>query len=192
VGSFLFWSLPAMVGNTFMPVRTVFAWAFDRVLPQKLADVNERTHSPVPAILLVMGLVTLMLIWSVAATTFQTWLALGVLAGVVCVWIVSVAAFVFPNRRPDLYQASPANVKWMGIPALKIVAPLSFLVMCFLTWETWHYLPLAVFVPEHRWYIPAFILGIVVFGLVVYYVAKFVRRAQGVDLTLVYKELPPE
>jgi basic amino acid/polyamine antiporter, APA family len=192
VGSFLFWSLPAMVGNTFMPVRTVFAWAFDRVLPAKLADVNERTHSPVPAILLVMALVTLMLIWSVVATTFQTWLALGVLAGVVCVWIVSVAAFVFPNRRPDLYQASPANVKWLGIPALKIVAPLSFLVMCFLTWETWHYLPLAVFVPEHRWYIPAFILGIVAFGLVVYYVAKFVRRAQGVDLTLVYKELPPE
>jgi amino acid transporter len=192
VGSFLFWSLPAMVGNTFMPVRTVFAWAFDRVLPAKLADVNERTHSPIPAILLVMGLVTLMLIWSVAATTFQTWLALGVLAGVVCVWIVSVAAFVFPNRRPDLYQASPANVKWLGIPVLKIVAPLSFLVMCFLTWETWHYLPLAVFVPEHRWYIPAFILGVAAFGLIVYYVAKYVRRSQGVDLTLVYKELPPE
>jgi amino acid transporter len=192
VGSFLFWSLPAMVGNTFMPVRTVFAWAFDRVLPARLADVNERTHSPVPAILLVMGLVTLMLIWSVVATTFQTWLALGVLAGVVCVWIVSVAAFVFPNRRPDLYQASPANVKWLGIPVLKIVAPLSFLVMCFLTWETWHYLPLAVFVPEHRWYVPAFILGVAAFGLIVYYVAKFVRRSQGVDLTLVYKELPPE
>ena len=52
VASFLFWSLPAMVGNTFMPVRTVFAWAFDRVLPERFANVNERTHSPVPAILL--------------------------------------------------------------------------------------------------------------------------------------------
>ena len=61
VGSFLFWSLPAMVGNTFMPMRTVFAWAFDRLLPEKLADVNERTHSPVPAILTVMVLVTVML-----------------------------------------------------------------------------------------------------------------------------------
>ena len=46
VGSFLFWSLPAMVGNTFMPVRTVFAWAFDRLLPAKLADVNERLATP--------------------------------------------------------------------------------------------------------------------------------------------------
>ena len=58
LGSFLFWSLPAMVGNTFMPIRSVFAWSFDRLLPEKFAEVNERTHSPVPAILLVMALVT--------------------------------------------------------------------------------------------------------------------------------------
>ena len=34
--------------------------------------------------------------------------------------------------------------------------------------------------------------GIVVVGLVVYYVARFLRRRQGVDIDLVYKELPPE
>ena len=193
VGSFLFWSLPAMVGNTFMPVRTVFAWAFDRVLPERLAGVNERTHSPVPAILTVMVLVTLMLIWSIAATTFQTWLALGVLAGVVCVTIVSVAAFVFPDRRPDLYRASPASVRLGGVPLLKVVAPLSLLVMAFLTWLTLAYPDLAIGGdPGHRWYIPAFLAGTVAFGLVVYYVAKAVRRSQGVDLDLVYKELPPE
>ena len=77
VGSFLFWSLPAMVGNTFMPIRTVFAWAFDRLLPEKFAEVNERTHSPVPAILLVMAIVTAMLAWSIVSTDFGTWLALG-------------------------------------------------------------------------------------------------------------------
>ena len=65
-----------------------------------------------------MGLVTAMLGWSVVSTDFATWLALGVLAGVVCVVIVGVAAFVFPSRRPDLYQASPANVSFGGIPVL--------------------------------------------------------------------------
>src|SRR6266849_9961633 len=29
--SFLFWNLPAMFPNTFMPVRTIFAWAFDLI-----------------------------------------------------------------------------------------------------------------------------------------------------------------
>jgi APA family basic amino acid/polyamine antiporter len=136
LGSFLFWSLPAMVGNTFMPIRSVFAWAFDRLLPEKLAEVNERTHSPVPAILLVMGLVTAMLAWSVLSTDFFTWLALGVEAGVVCIVIVGIAAIMFPSRRPDLYQASPANIRFAGIPVLYIVAPLSILVMLFLVYLT--------------------------------------------------------
>jgi basic amino acid/polyamine antiporter, APA family len=193
VGSFLFWSLPAMVGNTFMPIRSVFAWSFDRVLPERFSNVNERFHSPVSAILLVMGIVTLMLAWSVTATTFQTLLALGVLAGVVCVVIVGVAAFVFPFRRPDLYNSSPANVKLFGIPVLQIVAPLSIAVVLFLTWETWHYPALALSGNTgNRWQIIAFMGGIVVVGLLIYYVARAVRKSQGIDLDLVYNELPPD
>jgi amino acid transporter len=192
VGSFLFWSLPAMVGNTFMPIRTVFAWAFDRLLPEKFSEVNERTHSPVPAILLVMGIVTAMLAWSVWSTDFNTWLALGVLAGVVCVVIVAVAAFTFPDRRPDLYRASPANVNLGGIPVLKIVAPLAILVMLFLTYCVLAYPPLAIGSTDNIWWVPAFIGMIIVVGLVVYYGAKSIRRGQGVDIDLVYRELPPE
>jgi APA family basic amino acid/polyamine antiporter len=193
LGSFLFWSLPAMVGNTFMPIRSVFAWAFDRLLPEKFAEVNERTHSPVPAILLVMGLVTAMLAWSVLSTDFFTWLALGVEAGVVCVVIVGIAAVMFPSRRPDLYQASPANVRFAGIPVLYIVAPLSILVMLFLVYLTVTYPALALAGnPDNLWQIPAFMGMIVVIGLILYYGAKMVRRSQGVDVDLVYRELPPE
>jgi amino acid transporter len=194
VGSFLFWSLPAMVGNTFMPIRAVFAWSFDRLLPERLAEVNERTHSPVPAILLVMAIVTAMLAWSVASTDFITWLTLGVLAGVVCVVIVGIAAFFFAQRRPDLYQASPANVKVAGIPVLKIVAPLSILVMLFLTWCTLAFPALALGgdFAKNWWQIPAFMGMIVVIGLVIFYGARFIRRSQGIDIDLVYRELPPE
>jgi APA family basic amino acid/polyamine antiporter len=193
VGSFLFWSLPAMVGNTFMPVRTVFAWSFDRLLPERFANVSDRFHSPVPAILLVMSLVTAMLAWSVVATTFQTLLALGVLAGIVCMAIVSVAAFTFPGRRPELYRGSPANMDVLGIPVLKVVSPLVLAVCAFLTWETLHYPALALSGnASHRWYVPAFMAGIVVVGLAIYYIARSVRASQGVDIDLVYRELPPD
>ena len=182
-----------MVGNTFMPIRSVFAWSFDRLLPEKFAEVNERTHSPVPAILLVMGLVTAMLAWSVLSTDFFTWLALGVEAGVVCVIIVAIAAILFPSRRPDLYQASAANVKFLGFPVLYWVAPLSILVMLFLVWLTVTYPGLALAGnPDNLWQIPGFMGMIVVIGLVLYFGAKFIRRGQGIDIDLVYKELPPE
>jgi amino acid transporter len=193
LGSFMFWSLPAMVGNTFMPIRTVFAWAFDRVLPEKFADVNERTHSPVPAILLIMALVTAMLAWSVLSTDFFTWLALGVEAGVICIVIVGIAAIAFPRRRPDLYQSSPANVTFLGIPVLYIVAPLAIVVMLFLVWCTVTYPALALAGNlDNLWQIPAFMGSIVVIGLAIFYAAKFVRKGQGIDIDLVYKELPPE
>jgi len=194
VGSFLFWSLPAMVGNTFMPIRTLFAWSFDRLLPERLSDVNERTHSPVIAIVVEMVIITAMLVWSITSTDFITWLTLGVLAGVVCVVIVAVAAMLFPARRPDLYKASPANVKVLGIPVLYIVAPLSILVMAFLTWCTLAFpaLALAGDFDTNWWQVPAFMGMIIVVGLVVFYGAKYIRRSQGVDIDLVYKELPPE
>jgi APA family basic amino acid/polyamine antiporter len=192
VGSFLFWSLPAMVGNTFMPIRTVFAWSFDRLLPERFSQVNERFHSPVAAILLVMAIVSCMLVWSIWSTDFNTWLALGVLAGVVCVVIVAVAAMMFPTRRADLYQASPANVKLFGIPVLYIAAPLAILVMAFLVYCVVAFPSLAIGSTDNLWWVPTFIGGIIVFGLAVYFIAKFVRGRQGIDIDLVYKELPPE
>ena len=79
------------------------------------------------------------------------------------------------------------------IPVLKIVAPLSILVMLFLTWETLAYPALALSGNSANWWqVPAFMGMIAVVGLVVYYVSRFLRARQGVDVDLVYRELPPE
>jgi uncharacterized membrane protein len=107
--------------------------------------------------------------------------------------IVSVAAFTFPERQRELFQGSPANLRLFGIPVLKLVAPLTFAVMGFLTWETWNYPALALSgKTSNRWQIFAFMGGIVVVGLLIYYDSRAVRRRQGVDIDLVYQELPPD
>lgn len=73
------------------------------------------------------------------------------------------------------------------------MSPLSFGVAAFLAWETWHYPDLALSGnPDHRWYIIAFMGGIVVVGLAIYYGARAIRRRQGIDIDLVYRELPPD
>src|SRR5262245_6138560 len=128
LGCFLFWALPSMIANTFMPIRSFFAWSFDRLMPEKLADVNERTHSPVFAIIVVNVIIAALTIWSVYSNVFQLVLGLIVLAGCLGVVIVAAAAIALPIRRPDLYRSSPANVKFLGIPVLWIVAPLSIAV----------------------------------------------------------------
>ena len=45
---------------------------------------------------------------------------------------------------------------------------------------------------SHWWYVPGFMAAVAAFGLAVFYIAKYVRARQGIDITLVYKELPPE
>jgi hypothetical protein len=34
--------------------------------------------------------------------------------------------------------------------------------------------------------------GLVVVGLLIYFIARTVRKAQGINLDLIYRELPPE
>ena len=66
-----------------------------------------------------------------------------------------------------------------GIPLLKIVAPLSFLAMAFLVYDTLKYPDLALSgVSSHRWYVPAFMLATAAFGLLVYYGARVWQRIE--------------
>ena len=131
------------------------------------------------------------------------------------IWIFVLLTAIQPVIRQRILEASRSRVmkrieqkrgsrvislvhrqetmSFLGIPVLYIVAPLSILVMLFLTWLTLTYPALALYGnADNIWWIPAFMAGIVVVGLVVYYGAKFIRRGQGIDIDLVYKELPPE
>lgn len=191
--SFLFWNLPAMFPNTFMPVRAIFSWSFDRILPSRLSDVSERTHAPIPAIVVASIIVIAILAWSVLSSSFATLLSMGVLAGVVTIITVSVAAIAFPFRRPDLYRNSPANVKIAGIPLLPVVAVLSIAVIVGLAYLVLTYQQLGIATAQLG-PLPGFIFmgALIVIGLVIFFVARFVRARQGINLDLIYRELPPE
>jgi amino acid transporter len=193
MGSFLFWCLPGMIANIFMPIRALFAWSFDRLLPAKLSEVSERTHSPAPAILVCSFVALLALIWNTFSSDFATLLGLGVLAGLLAMFIVAVAALALPIRRPDLYKASPANVSVFGIPVLWITGIFCAAVAVGFAFVATQY-PALVMAGNtaNAWWIPAFLGGIIVGGLAIYYVARVVRARQGIDIDLVYRELPPE
>lgn len=193
LGCFLFWSLPSMIANTFMPIRSFFAWSFDRLMPEKLADVNERTHSPITAIVVVNVIIAGLVVWSVYSNAFQLVLGLIVLAGCLAVVIVGVAAIALPLRRPDLYKSSPANVKFLGIPVLWIVAPLSIAeFVAFAIVSTQFPALVEDGNTANFWWIPAWFGGLIVGGALLYYIPKWVRARQGINVGFVYKELPPE
>jgi len=193
LGCFLFWSLPSMIANTFMPIRSFFAWSFDRLMPEKLADVNDRTHSPVIAIVTVNVIIAALVIWSVTSNVFQLVLGLIVLAGCLGVVIIAIAAIALPLRRPELYRASPANVKFLGIPVLFIVAPLSIAIFVALAVVSTQYPALVMQGNSANfWWIPAWFAGLIVAGSLLYYIPRYIRARRGINVSFVYKELPPE
>jgi amino acid transporter len=182
-----------MIANTYMPIRSFFAWSFDRLMPEGLAKVNERTHSPVTAILTANVIIALVVIWSVYSHSFQLVLGMIVLAGALAVIIVGAAAIALPRRRPDLYQASPANVNWFGIPVLYITGALSIIEFLIIIGISLKYPALVMNGnPSNIWWIPAFLGALIVIGLLLYYVPLYLRKREGVNVGFVYKELPPE
>jgi basic amino acid/polyamine antiporter, APA family len=187
--SFLFWNLPAMFPNTFMPVRTIFAWSFDRILPARLSEVSERTHAPIPAIIVASVIVFGILTWSVLSTSFFTLLSMGVLAGVITIIAVAIAAIVFPIRRPELFQNSPAKLSILGIPVLSVAAVLSIAVMVGLAYIVLSYPQLGIAAP---WQGFLFMGSLIVLGLLIYFIARAVQASKGINLDLIYSELPPE
>jgi hypothetical protein len=42
------------------------------------------------------------------------------------------------------------------------------------------------------WLALGFIGGVVLVGLLIYYISKIVRKRSGINIDLVFKELPPE
>jgi basic amino acid/polyamine antiporter, APA family len=193
LGSFLFWALPSMIANTYMPIRSFFAWSFDRLMPEKLAEVNERTHSPIPAILVANLIIAAVVVWSVFSNSFQLVLGMIVLAGALAVTIVALAAIALPYRRPDLYRGSPANVTVAGIPLLVIVGVLSIIEFVGIAIISTQFPALVMNGnAANIWWIPTFFASLIVIGLLVYYIPRFLRMRQGVNIDFVYKELPPE
>ena len=80
----------------------------------------------------------------------------------------------------DTRAVPPARREWSWAAWL-------FAFACFFPYPA-----LAIGTSSHWWYVPVFMGATAAFGLLVYYVAKYARRAQGVDVDLVYHELPPE
>ena len=46
--------------------------------------------------------------------------------------------------------------------------------------------------PANFWWIPAWFGGLIVGGALLYYIPKWIRARQGINVGFVYKELPPE
>ena len=118
----------------FIPVvRNMFAWSFDRVGPERLADVNPRFGSPVKAIILTTVLGEALLILFVYTNFGVAFANTTILLNLVF-FITSFAGILFPFKAKAVFEQSPGWVKAKvgGFPIITLVGIFSAIVQSIL------------------------------------------------------------
>lgn len=169
--------------------RNMFAWSFDRVMPDRLSYVDPRSRSPIVAI----GIMLVLSIASTAIYAFTDWFStISVLLGLsLTLLVTAVAGTLLPFRQRALVEASPYSRRVLGLPLLTAVGSLAILgfggAIAIILWDPGSGASLS----ENPGKL-ALCAGVYVAAIVFWFIARAIRQRQGVDIDLAYRELPSQ
>ncbi len=158
--------------------RYLLAQSFDRFLPERISYVSPRYSSPIIAHLI--DLVVTVVLIGLASFLYGTISSLygAVVASMIYFAFVGLAAVVYALR----------NEKSSKKAILAIAGILQILVFSFLVYEFFAY--------HDVWGGNAFAYGYIVVtfivGALIYAASKRIHRKNGIDISLAFKEIPPE
>jgi len=158
--------------------RYLLAQSFDRFLPSMISDVNPRFGSPVKAFLI--SLVVTVVLVGLAAFYYS---GLGGLFGAT---IASMIYFAFVGLAAATWGIKKEKGSTKLILVIAGIA--NVFVFGFLTYQyvtnaaQWSLNNLTVY----------FVVGTFILGAVIYAASRAYHKARGVDISLAYKEIPPE
>jgi basic amino acid/polyamine antiporter, APA family len=188
--AFIGWFPVALyAGALNMVQRAPFAWAFDGLIPAKVAAVDRRTNTPIVSILLAFVLTLAAAAWACWSKSIFSLISTFTLLLFVPVIVTGVAAVVMPWFRPEIYRGSPSDWRIAGIPVIVVaglatvaVGILAFvLVGSFASNLGIKHVALTLVLP---------LIGFAI-AAVYYYTARAALRRRGVELDLVYRTIPP-
>jgi amino acid transporter len=177
------------VGTVFLSsTRVIFAAAFDRVLPEAAAKVDRNGVPTVALALMLIPSIGLSALYAYN-TTFATYTLDATLVIAITFLGSAIAAAVLPWRKPEIYNASPiAKYKVAGIPLITFAggAFIAFLGFCLYKWFQDD-----VYGVNHNSSL-YFMAGLYALAIAIYVGSRLYRKRQGMDLSMVYGEIPAE
>jgi APA family basic amino acid/polyamine antiporter len=173
--------------------RNLFGWSVDRLLPDKISEVSPRYHSPVWAIIASAVIVEAILIGLIVGYTIDPsiltpYMMIGVIGpATACMLLPGFTAIVLPWRKKQLYEGSPAKMEIGRVPVIAIFGVIEIAFMLFLLYEflAW---------PGFGLSDPIFTIltfGFFVAGFFLFWIIRAIRKRQGIDIDLAFREIPP-
>ena len=170
--------------------RALMTWAFDGLLPRRLAAVSPTRHTPAFAIVVTALVSVPLAVWICYSDNFFQYFAIAAVSAYPSLVLVGITATIIKRRRPDLYKGSSAEWRVGGVEVLPV-----FGVLCALVGAAAIAL-LFIFHKEvglqYTTETAIYLVAMFAIGAIWWAVARSMRRGQGIDLSLAYKEIPPE
>ena len=180
--------------------RMIFGMAFDRLLPEKLADVDEKWHSPANAIIVtsVAALAGVVAESGLFANVPVVGSILSPSGAVVAtdLWDVlfftgvAVSCALFPRKLPQVFERSAYKQSRSTVQILGWIAAVTNAVLGLLI----------IFHPNGYGFGPGnwgsisfwFTVILILVGLGLYYWGRSRATREGADMTTIFAEIPPE
>jgi len=178
------------VGCTYLPaIRILFSMSFDRILPAPLARLSTKRKVPLVAlaVLTVIAFIESYLYFYMPG--FMTWTLIGTAVLILSFIGTAVAGMLLPFVRREEWKASAASKYRLGkIPFISIAAAITvgYFLYMYYWWATDP--TFGVNNPVSVWFF------VIVYAAVIilYFIMRAIRKRQGIDIGLVYKEIPVE
>ncbi len=178
------------VGTLFLSsTRVIFAAAFDRVLPDAAATVSEKRKVPMASlVLMLLPAIALSAVYSYWVK-FQTYTLDATLVIAVTYLVSAFAVVILPFVKKELWQASPASRFKIG--PVPIVPLAGLATMGLISFNLYEWMSNSAYGVNNNGSL-VFMGILYLLAIVLYTVARLVRKRQGIDLSLVNKEIPVE
>ncbi len=184
------WSGTVFLSST----RVIFAAAFDRLLPEKVAEVDERTGTPINALLLmIVPSIIVAYLFAYNIVGFQALTLCSTLVIAVTFLGTTVSAVILPYTKPDLYKASPiAKYNVLGVPLITVAGLIFGGFLLFLLYQ-WIIDPNALYgIGIKNTNSIIYMLANYALAAAIYFGFKSYRKSKGIDLSKVQAEIPVE
>jgi basic amino acid/polyamine antiporter, APA family len=168
--------------------RTILSLAIDRMLPERLGDVDTRRGTPVKAIALFM-LISIVWVYLYNHTVVSKYTLAVTLTSTLLYMGSMAAAIVFPYKAKELHSTSPAaKYKILGIPVVTVTGLIAF---AFNALMVYYYLTNSRLGVNDGKSL-AIVGGAIVLTVAYYLARRWWLRRQSFDPALVFSVIPPE
>lgn len=164
-----------LASASFVGSRLLLSYSMDRIVPDSLGEVNEKYHVPVKATLasMIAGLLGL-LVFTLPVTSAVAFLLSSVAVAILLLFPLTVvsAAVLAKESSPWVKAAAAVSIpyllytfyQYLTVPAIGADSTVGYAIMA----------------------------GTIIILFAIFYIAKLIRRRQGINFDLIFKEIPPE